>query len=117
MKVSVVAIESGRDYARAKHLASELMRSRRKEDIARLRAQAALIAAWEARRFPVRAVDPVDAIKFRLEQMGLGQAHLARVLGSRPRASEILARRRRLTLPMIKKLRDALDIPADSLIA
>ncbi|HSE79827.1 MAG TPA: hypothetical protein VLG66_17640 [Alphaproteobacteria bacterium] len=49
--------------------------------------------------------------------MGLGQAHLARVLGSRPRASEILAHRRRLTLPMIRKLRDALDIPAESLIA
>lgn len=49
--------------------------------------------------------------------MGLGQAHLARVLGSQPRASEILAHRRRLTLPMIRKLRDALDIPADSLIA
>ena len=117
MKVTVVAIESERDYARAKRLASGLMRARRKADVARLRAQAALIAAWEARRFPRRPPDPIDAVKFRLEQMGLGQAHLARVLGSRPRASEILARRRRLTLPMIRKLRDALDIPADSLIA
>ena len=116
MRVNLIAIVSDRDYRRAKALASRMMGARSKADVVRLEAQVALISDWEQKRYPIRRPDPIEALQFRLEQLGLGQKDLARILGSPPRASEILTRRRRLTLPMIRKLRSALSISADSLI-
>ena len=76
-----------------------------------------LIAAYEAKHWPIEPLDPIDAIKFRMESKGLAQSDLARVLGSRSRASEILARKRPLSLPMIQALHREWDIPADALLA
>jgi HTH-type transcriptional regulator/antitoxin HigA len=116
MQVNVIAIANDRDYRRAKALASRLMGARGRADVIRLEAQVALIAEWEQKRYPARKPDPIEALRFRLEQLGLGQKDLARILGSPPRASEILSRRRRLTLSMIRKLRSSLAISADSLV-
>ena len=60
--------------------------------------------------------DPVDAIKFRMDQMGLKQTELAKYLGGKNRASEVLSRRRSLSLRMIRNLHKYLHIPGDSLI-
>jgi HTH-type transcriptional regulator/antitoxin HigA len=72
--------------------------------------------AYEERRWPVAPSDPIDAIRFRMEQAGHTQAELAVLLGSQSRASEILKRKRPLTLQMIWKLHEAWGIPAEILI-
>ena len=77
---------------------------------------AALIGAYEARRHPVLDAAPVDVIRLVMEQRGLGQPDLARVLGSRSRASEVLSGGRDLTLGMIRALRDEWGVPADALV-
>lgn len=75
-----------------------------------------LIEAWENKHHAIEAPDPVSAIKAYMVMSGLGQADLAAVLGSRSRASEVLNRRRALTLEMIHKLNAAWHIPAEILI-
>ena len=76
-----------------------------------------LIEAYEHKHFPIGPADPVDAIKFRLEQQGLTPKHLERYIGSSERVSEVLNRKRRLSLQMIKRLHDGLHIPYESLLA
>lgn len=75
-----------------------------------------LIARYEDEHFPIGLPDPVEAIKFRMEQMGYSQADLADIMGLKSRASEILNRKRKLSLEMIRKLHDKLNIPTDVLI-
>lgn len=75
-----------------------------------------LIEAYEVRYWPIEPADPVDAILFKMETAGLTQADLGRVLGSRARASEVLKRKRPLTLTMIHRLHEEWRIPADALI-
>ncbi len=70
-----------------------------------------LIEAYEARHFPIPAPDPIAAITFMMEQKGLGRRDLEPAIGSRGRVSEVLTRRRPLTLPMVRKLSALLDIP------
>ncbi len=60
--------------------------------------------------------DPIEAIKFRMEQLGYTQTDLAEIVGLKSRASEILNRKRKLSLDMIRKLHDKLNIPTDVLI-
>jgi HTH-type transcriptional regulator/antitoxin HigA len=77
---------------------------------------ALVIEDYEKRHWPIDPPDPIDAIRFRMEVSGLNQADLGRLLGTRQRASDILNRRRPLTLPMIWKLHREWDIPAEALI-
>ncbi len=72
--------------------------------------------ADEKRRFPIPMPSPVEAIKFRMEQQGLRPRDLIPYIGLRSRVSEILSGKRRLTLPMIRRLVNGLDIPAAVLI-
>ena len=65
---------------------------------------ATVIEAYEAKHWPIEPADPIDAIRYRMETAGYTQADLARLLGSRPRASEIMSRKRALTIPMAYKL-------------
>lgn len=116
MKVEVIAIRTQADYEAARELLSSLMNARTANEGARLRAQAAIIAAYEAGVVPPRAVDLVEAIKFRMEQMGLTQSDLVPILGNKSKVSEVLNRKRRLSLSMIRRLRQKLDIPADVLL-
>lgn len=74
-----------------------------------------LIEAYEAKHFPISAPDPIAAIEFMLEQKGLSRRDLEPAIGSRGRVSEVLNRRRPLTLPMVRSLSRLLDIPADIL--
>lgn len=77
---------------------------------------AALIEAYESRRWSIDPPDAVEAIRFRMEQAGLRQADLANLLGSRSRASEIMRRRRSLTLEQAWKLHRQWHIPAEALL-
>ena len=80
---------------------------------------ATLVETYEGRRWPLRSrrrFDPVDVLHYGIEELGHGQAELADILGSRSRASEVLARRRPLTLEMIQKITVSWKIPADLLV-
>ena len=78
---------------------------------------ALVIQDYERRHWPIDPPDPVDAIRYRMEAGGYSQSDLGRLLGSRQRASDILNRKRRLTMAMAAKLHRDWQIPADSLLA
>jgi HTH-type transcriptional regulator / antitoxin HigA len=78
-----------------------------------------LVEIYEERRWPLnsrRRFDPVDVLRYAIEDLGHTQADLSRIIGARARASEVLGRRRPLTLPMIQKIVANWKIPADLLI-
>ncbi len=75
-----------------------------------------LIDQYENEHFPIDLPDPIEAIKFRMEQLGYTQTDLAKVVGLKSRASEILSGKRKLSLDMIRQLHDKLNIPTDVLI-
>lgn len=75
-----------------------------------------LIEAYESRRWAIPAPDPIAAIRVRMEERGLRPRDLEPLIGSRGRVSEVLSRKRPLTLPMIRRLSKELDLPADILI-
>ena len=79
----------------------------------------ALVDIYEARRWPIdmdESFDPIDVLDYAIEELGHTQAQLAELLGSRSRASEILSRRRALTVEMIHKISDTWKIPAELLV-
>ena len=76
-----------------------------------------LVESYEMKHYPIAPPDPIEAIKFRMEQMGMTKTDLAKYLGSQSRVSEILGRKRQLTLKMIKSLYKGLKIPAEILLA
>ena len=82
----------------------------------RLEILATLIEAYEEKNHPIDPPDPVDAILFRMDQLGLCRRDLEAYIGQRGRVSEILNRARNLTLPMIRRLHEGLGISADVLI-
>lgn len=75
-----------------------------------------LIENYENEHFPIGFPDPVEAIKFRMEQMGYNQNDLAKVVGLKSRASEILNKKRKLSLEMIRQLHQSFNIPTEVLI-
>ena len=82
----------------------------------RLDILATLIEKYEEQHFPIDLPDPVDAILFRMDQQGLSRKDLEPMLGTRNRVSEILNRRRGMSIEMIRALHDKLHIPAEVLI-
>jgi HTH-type transcriptional regulator/antitoxin HigA len=79
----------------------------------------ALVEIYEAKRWPIdveESFDPIDVLNYAIEELGHTQAELAELLGSRSRASEILSRRRALTVDMIHKISAAWKIPAELLV-
>lgn len=83
---------------------------------ARLELLAKLVEDYEKEQFKFRKPDPVEAILFRMEQQGLRQTDLAAIVGGKNRASEILSRKRPLSLAMIRALNEKLGIPSELLI-
>jgi HTH-type transcriptional regulator/antitoxin HigA len=75
-----------------------------------------LIEKYEDEFYPIGAPDPIEAIKFRMEQMNMDNNDLAKVIGYKSRVSEIFSRKRKLTLKMIRNLHEKLKIPYESLI-
>lgn len=77
----------------------------------------ALVELYEQQHYKIEAPDPIEAIKFRMEQMEVKKIDMTKFFGTRGRVSEILNRKRELTLTMIKKLHKEFGIPAESLLA
>jgi HTH-type transcriptional regulator/antitoxin HigA len=75
-----------------------------------------LIDRYENENFPIGMPDPIEAIKFRMEQLGMKQKDLAEIVGFKSRVSEILNKKRKLTLNMIRKLNTRLHIPTEVLV-
>jgi len=75
-----------------------------------------LVENYEAKHYPIDTPDPIEAIKFRMEQEGLRQKDLVEIFGNKVRVSEILNKKRRLTLDMIRNINQDLDIPFESLL-
>ena len=75
-----------------------------------------LVENYESKHYPIGPPDPVEAIKFRMEQMNITRKELEPIIGTRGRVSEIFNRKRSLTLPMIRRLHNKLHIPLESLV-
>ncbi|HXW25382.1 MAG TPA: transcriptional regulator [Xanthobacteraceae bacterium] len=91
----------------------------RTEDGDKLDVLVALVESYEARRWPIaddKDFDPIEVLHYSIDELGHTQSELAGILGSRSRASEVLARRRALTVEMIHKISEAWKIPADLLV-
>lgn len=112
-------IRTEADYKAALKVISQLMEN--DPDVGtpdgdRLDVLTTLVQAYETKSFPISLPDPVEALKFRMEQAGLTAKDLEPMIGQRNRVYEILNHKRSLTLPMIWKLHKSLGIPAEALI-
>jgi HTH-type transcriptional regulator / antitoxin HigA len=115
--MEIEPIKNQRDYRRAlKAIEGLMMAKRNTPEGDRLDILVTLVEAWEQKRYPLDLPDPVEAIKFHMDQKGLEPRDLIRFIGSRNRVHEVLNRRRPLTLKMIRRLHEGLGIPAESLI-
>jgi HTH-type transcriptional regulator / antitoxin HigA len=115
--MDITPIKSKRDYQRALKQIERLMDAKRNTpDGDRLDVLVTLVEAWEASHYPLDLPDPVDAIKYHMEQHGLQPRDLAPYIGNRNRVYEVLNRKRPLTLRMVWRLHQGLGIPAESLI-
>ena len=115
--MDIKPIKCERDYQRALGEIERLMEARPgTAEGDRLDILATLAEAWEARHHAIEAPDPVAAIRLAMEQRGVTRKDLEPLLGSRARVAEILNGKRRLTLPMIRRLHARLRIPAEVLI-
>jgi HTH-type transcriptional regulator / antitoxin HigA len=110
-------IRTNKDYERAMKEVESLWGAKSgtpKGD--RLDVLATLIDAWEAAHYPMDPPDPIEAIKFRMEQQGLTRKDLEGIIGTRARIAEVLSGKRELSIAMIRRLNEQLGIPADVLI-
>jgi HTH-type transcriptional regulator / antitoxin HigA len=113
-------IRSKKEYKQALNRVYELMQKNLKagsREFDELEILSILVDDYESKNFPVELPDPIEAIKFRLEQLNLKPSALVSIIGSKSRTSEILNRKRKLSLSMIRALHQELNIPASSLIA
>jgi HTH-type transcriptional regulator/antitoxin HigA len=117
MAAEVRPIRSKRDYEAALKEIERLWGARAgTPDGDRLDVLATLIDAYEAEHYPMDPPDPIEAIKFRMEQQGLTRRDLEEIIGTRTRVAEVLNRKRGLSIGMIRRLHERLGISADVLI-
>jgi HTH-type transcriptional regulator/antitoxin HigA len=115
--MDVFPIKTQRDYKRALKEIEGLMQAKRNtREGDRLDVLVTLVEAWELKHYPLDLPDPIEAIKYHMDQAGLVPRDLIPFIGSRNRVHEILNRKRPLTLAMIWRLHHGLGIPAESLI-
>jgi len=113
MDATLVVIDSDAELARARKLVDRLWDSNDPADIARLEAQARLIAAYEESNWPRR---PPEILNYLMDQHGLTRADLVPILGTASRVSEVLSGKKVLSMTMIQRLRTRFRIPADLLL-
>jgi HTH-type transcriptional regulator / antitoxin HigA len=115
--MSIKPIRTRADHTRALEEIERLMGAKRgSADADRLAILSALVVAYEAEHDRIDLPEPVEAIEAHMAERGLGQADLARLLGSRSLASAVLHRKRPMSLTVIRKISAAWDIPADILV-
>jgi HTH-type transcriptional regulator / antitoxin HigA len=117
MDATLIVIDSDAELARARALVDRLMASAKPANIARLQAQARLIAAYEEGKWPRSSPSTADVIKYLMDQHGLTRADLVPILGTASRVSEILRGRKGLSMAMVQRLRARFRVPADVLLA
>ena len=116
-KMKIAPIRNEKDYQNAlKRLELIFDAEKGSEEGDELEILSILIDQYENENFPIGMPDPIEAIKFRMEQMGMKQKDLAEVVGYKSRVSEILSKKRKLTLDMIRKLNTTLHIPTEVLV-
>ena len=110
-------IKTEKDYDLALSRIDELMDAKQETpESDELELLATLVEMYEEKHFPMDMPDPVEAIRFRMDQLGLKQQDLVPFIGSRSKVSEILNRKRKLTLGMMRSLNKNLGIPSDILL-
>jgi HTH-type transcriptional regulator/antitoxin HigA len=115
--MNIKPIRTKKDYERALDRLEVIFDSKKGTDKGdELEILGMLVENYENEKFPIGFPDPVEAIKFRMEQLGYNQTDLANVVGLKSRASEILNRKRKLSLEMIRQIHDRLNIPTEVLI-
>jgi HTH-type transcriptional regulator/antitoxin HigA len=114
----ITPIKTGRDYRNALKAIEKLWDAKPNSPRGdRLEVLVTLVEAYEQKHYRIEPPDPIEAVKFRMEQLGLKSADLAKILGGRSRASEVLNKKRKLTVEMMRSLRKHLGVPAESLLA
>ncbi len=116
-KMEYKVIKNDKDYQKALKRLEELFDSKKGSKLGdELELLTLLIDKYENEKYPIDFPDPIEAIKFRMEQLGYKQKDLALAIGLKSRVSEILNKKRKLTLDMIRKLSEVLNIPTDILV-
>jgi len=116
--MTIKPIKTERDYRKALKEIENLWDAKPNTSMGdRLDVLVTLVEAYEQKRYKVDPPDPIEAIKFRMEQLDLKPSDLAKILGGRRSVSEVLNRKRKLTVEMMRSLRKHLAIPAESLLA
>ena len=116
MDANLILIDSAAELARARALVDRLWDSDDAADVARLQAQARLIAAYEESQWPRRPPRTADLIRHLMEQHGLTRADMVPILGTPSRVSEVLRGKKGLSLAMVQRLRARCHVPADLLL-
>jgi len=115
--MTLKVIKTEKDYQKAlKRLEVIFDAKKGSKDGDELELLSLLIDNYEKGQYPIDLPDPIEAIKFRMEQLGYKQTDLAEAMGLKSRVSEILNRKRKLTLDMIRKLHEVLGIPTEVLV-
>src|SRR6516162_6856347 len=116
MDVILVVIDSDAELARARALVDRLWESDNPSDVARLQAQARLIAAYEETEWPRRPPSTAELIRHLMDQHGLTRGDMVPLLGTASRVSEVLRGKKGLSMAMVQRLRARFQVPADLLI-
>jgi HTH-type transcriptional regulator / antitoxin HigA len=116
MDATLIVIDSDAELARARALVDRLWDSDDPVDIARLQAQARLIAAYEESKWPRRPAGTAELIRHLMDQHRLTRADMVPILGTPSRVSEVLAGKKGLSMTMVQRLRARFRVPADLLI-
>ena len=115
--MTIAPIKTERDHARALHRIEQLMEAKPgTKNGDELDVLTTLVEAYEAKHHAICPPDPIEAIKFRMDQLGMTRKDLEAMLGGRGRVSEILTKKRGLSLEMIRRLHRELHIPLESLV-
>jgi len=116
MDANLILIDSEAELARARALVERLMTSDDPADMARLEAQARLIAAYEEKRWPRRTPATAEIVRYLMDQHGLTRADMVPILGTASRVSEVLRGKKGLSMTMVQRLRARFGVPADVLL-
>jgi HTH-type transcriptional regulator/antitoxin HigA len=116
MDATLVLIDSDAELARARALVDRLWDSNDPVDLARLQAQARLIAAYEETKWPRRPPGTAEMIRYLMDQHGLTRADLVPILGTPSRVSEVLRGKKGLSMTMVQRLRARFRVPAELLL-
>jgi HTH-type transcriptional regulator / antitoxin HigA len=116
MDATLILIDSDAEVARARALVEQLWNSNNPADVARLEAQARLIAAYEEKKWPRRQPSVAELIGHLMDQHGLTRADLVPLLGTPSRVSEVMRGKKGLSMAMVQRLRARFRVPADLLL-